>query len=99
MYAPVSLHREPGDQARGNLIGQMTVSLPIGIADPVVRLRAISRETGGRKTIRRPSLGSMTRGMAGRADAEGCPDIDIFARGAQEELHALVGVVRPLRAG
>ena len=68
IYVPVSLHHEPRAQARGNLIGQMVVPLPIGVADPVHRLRLIAKETVKRKARSRPSLGIVPhRGIAGRA--------------------------------
>ena len=68
IYVPVSLHPGPRAQARGNLIGQMVVSLPVGVADPVARLRQIAGETAKRKAKRRPALGKMPhRGIAGRA--------------------------------
>lgn len=162
IYVPVSMHREARAHARGNLIGQMAVPLPIGIADPGARLQAISRETAQRKIRIRPSLGRMPHGIARRvllplvkrqrvnvastdipgpemplylagarllevfpmiqllgtvtlavggmsyagqftvmavADAQGYPDIGIFARGVHEELRALNDAVRPLRVG
>ncbi len=68
IYVPVSLHHEPRAQARGNLIGQMVVPLPIGVSDPVPRLRLIAKETVRRKARSRPSLGVVPhRGIAGRA--------------------------------
>lgn len=68
IYVPVSLHHEPRAQARGNLIGQMVVPLPIGVSDPVRRLRLIAEETVQRKARSRPSLGVVPhRGIAGRA--------------------------------
>jgi diacylglycerol O-acyltransferase / wax synthase len=67
IYVPVSLHHGPRAQARGNLIGQMVVPLPIGVSDPVLRLRLIAKETVQRKARSRPSLGVMPhRGIAGR---------------------------------
>ena len=62
IYVPVSLHREPRAQARGNLIGQMVVPLSIGVSDPFLRLRMIAKETAQRKARSRPH-----RGIAGRA--------------------------------
>ena len=41
----------------GNLIAQMVVPLPIGVTDPVLRLRLIAAETAKRKARSRPSLG------------------------------------------
>ncbi len=68
IYVPVSLHREPWAQARGNLIGQMVVPLSIGVSDPLLRLRMIAEETAQRKARSRPSLGIVPhRGIAGRA--------------------------------
>ena len=68
IYVPVSLHREPWAQARGNLIGQMVVPLSIGVSDPFLRLRMIAEETAQRKARSRPSLGIVPhRGIAGRA--------------------------------
>ncbi len=68
IYVPVSLHQEPQGQARGNLIAQMVVPLPIGVPDPGMRLQLIAKETAQRKAKRRPSLGMVPhRGIAGRA--------------------------------
>ena len=68
IYVPLSLHREPRAQARGNLIGQMVVPLRIGVSDPVLRLRLIAMETAERKAGSRPSLGVVPhRGIAERA--------------------------------
>jgi WS/DGAT/MGAT family acyltransferase len=67
IYVPVSLHREPRGQARGNSIGQMVVPVPIGVADPGARLRRIAEETARRKKRSPPSLGKLPRrGIAGR---------------------------------
>jgi diacylglycerol O-acyltransferase / wax synthase len=160
IYVPVSMHQETEAQRRGNLIGQMAVPLPIGIAEPVARLQTISSETAQRKKRIRPSLGRMPHGRVSRAllvlvrrqrvnvastdilgpevplylagarllevfpmlqllgtvtlavggmsyagqfnamvvaDAQTHPDIDIFTRSAQEELHVLAAEARPLR--
>jgi diacylglycerol O-acyltransferase / wax synthase len=68
IYVPVSLHQEPQGQARGNLIAQMVVPLPIDVPDPILRLQLIAKETAQRKAKSRPSLGIMPhRGIAGRA--------------------------------
>ena len=58
IYVPVSLRRERSGVG-GNLISQMVVHLPLGIADPSRRLRQIALETAERKAIGRPSLGTM----------------------------------------
>jgi diacylglycerol O-acyltransferase / wax synthase len=68
IYVPVSLHREPRTQARGNSIGQLVVPVPIGVADPGARLRLIAQDTARHKKRSRPSLGKLPRrGIAGRA--------------------------------
>jgi diacylglycerol O-acyltransferase / wax synthase len=68
IYVPVSLHHEPQVQARGNLIAQMVIPLPIGVPDPCLRLQLIAKETAQRKAKSRPSLGIVPhRGIAGRA--------------------------------
>jgi diacylglycerol O-acyltransferase len=59
IYVPVSLRRGRPDQEGGNLISQMVVHLPLGIADPSRKLRHIAAETAKRKAIDRPSLGTM----------------------------------------
>ena len=61
VYVPVTLRHGRRDQARGNLIGQMVVPLPIGTSDPAGRLRQIAAETAERKARSRPSLGSLLR--------------------------------------
>jgi WS/DGAT/MGAT family acyltransferase len=62
IYVPISLRRGRADQEAGNLISQMVVPLPLGIADPGRRLRQIAVETAQRKAIARPSLGTMFHG-------------------------------------
>jgi diacylglycerol O-acyltransferase / wax synthase len=59
IYVPVSLRRGRSGHEGGNLISQMVVPLPLGIADPGQRLRQLAKETAKRKAIDRPSLGAM----------------------------------------
>jgi diacylglycerol O-acyltransferase / wax synthase len=61
-YVPVSLHREQPGQARGNQDGMMAISLPIGVPDPVLRLRLIAAETAERRKRSRPAGGTLLRG-------------------------------------
>ena len=61
----VSLRRDRAARAAGNLISQMVVHLPLGIADPACRLR-IAAETARRKSVTRPSLGTMFHGKVTR---------------------------------
>jgi diacylglycerol O-acyltransferase / wax synthase len=67
IYVPVSLRHRQYAEARGNVIGQMVIPLPIGVSDPVQRLQQIAAETAMRKARSRPSVGGMpTRGLAGK---------------------------------
>ena len=59
IYVPVSLRHGQSAEEGGNLISQMVVPLPLGIADPARRLRWIAVETAKRKAIDRPSLGTL----------------------------------------
>ncbi len=67
VYVPVSLRHGQFAGARGNLIAQMVVPLPIGVSDPGLRLRRIAAETAQRKARSRPSVGKLPhRGVLGR---------------------------------
>ena len=59
IFVPVSLRRDRSGQGAGNLISQMIIPVPLGIADPGQRLKRIAMETAKRKAISRPSLGTM----------------------------------------
>jgi hypothetical protein len=59
IYVPISLRHGGSDRDGGNLISQMVIPLPVGVADPGRRLQEIAVETTGRKAIGRPSLGAM----------------------------------------
>ncbi len=64
---PVTLRPAQGrDQARGNLIGQMLVPLPVGVSDPGQRLARIAAETRTRKATRPPSVGLLLRNRMAR---------------------------------
>ena len=58
IYVPISLRLAERAHARGNLITQMVVPLPVGEADPRRRLELIAAETAKRKSRARPSLGA-----------------------------------------
>ncbi len=67
IYVPVSLHQQQRGDARGNLVSQMVVPLPIGESDPGRRLRQIAAETAKRKARSHPNLGILFHGgIAGR---------------------------------
>jgi WS/DGAT/MGAT family acyltransferase len=67
VYVPVTLrqaqHRE---QARGNLVGQMVVLLPIGEPDSGLRLERIAAEAARQKARSHPNLGTMFRSRLAR---------------------------------
>jgi WS/DGAT/MGAT family acyltransferase len=67
-YVPVSLHRAGAGPAGGNVDGMMAVALPLGVTDPVARLRRIAAQTAERKKRSRPAGGTLLRnGMVQRA--------------------------------
>jgi WS/DGAT/MGAT family acyltransferase len=68
IYVPVSLRLRRGlhGPQQGNLIAQMAVPLPLGVADPGLRLREIVAETARRKAKARTSLGTLFRGRIAR---------------------------------
>jgi diacylglycerol O-acyltransferase / wax synthase len=60
-YVPVSLHAQQRGPARGNLDGMMAVPMPVGVPDPVHRLRLIAAETSERKKRHRVPGGALLR--------------------------------------
>lgn len=64
IYVPVSLRGPGGGDTGGNLITQMVVRLPVGVEDPVLRLREIAARTTRGKALARPSLGTTFRSRA-----------------------------------
>ncbi len=67
-YVPVALHTEQSGAPRGNRDGVMAVPIPIGIPDPIQRLRVIAAETRERKKRKRPPSGALLRnGLVQRA--------------------------------
>ena len=62
VYVPATLRQPRGrDRARGNLVAQMVVPLPIGESDPGRRLARIATETAARKAEPHASVGSVLR--------------------------------------
>jgi diacylglycerol O-acyltransferase len=64
---PVTLRpTQARDHARGNLIGQMLVALPVGVSDPSKRLAQIAAETATGKARSHPSVGVVLRSRLAR---------------------------------
>jgi diacylglycerol O-acyltransferase / wax synthase len=64
---PVTLRpTEARDNARGNLIGQMLVPLPVGVSDPIRRLVQIAEQTATCKAESHPPVGVMLRSRIAR---------------------------------
>ena len=61
IFVPVSLRRGVGDTGPGNRISQLAVGLPVGMADPVERLRQITVGTSRAKALAHPSMGAVFR--------------------------------------
>lgn len=67
-FVPVALHRERTEGAAGNEDGQMVVGLPVGVVEPVDRLRAVAVDTAARRKVFRPAGGVLFRnGLIQRA--------------------------------
>jgi WS/DGAT/MGAT family acyltransferase len=67
VYVPVTLRRaQARTQARGNLVGQMVIPLPVGEPDPGRRLARIAAETAAQKAESHPSLGAAFRSRTAR---------------------------------
>jgi diacylglycerol O-acyltransferase / wax synthase len=64
---PVTLRpRQARDHARGNLIGQMLVALPVGVSDHSQRLAQIAADTATGKANSHPSVGVLLRSRLAR---------------------------------
>jgi diacylglycerol O-acyltransferase / wax synthase len=67
VYVPMSLRRaEFRARAGGNLVAQMVVPLPVGVADPGRRLRMIATATASQKAGSHQSLGTLFHGRLAR---------------------------------
>ena len=67
VYVPVTLRQmEHREQARGNLVGQMVVLLPMGEPDSGLPLEQIAAESARQKASSHPNLGTMFRSRLAR---------------------------------
>jgi diacylglycerol O-acyltransferase / wax synthase len=67
VYVPITLRQvQDREQARGNMVGQMVVGLPLGEADPGLRLEQIAAESTRQKASSHPNLGTMFRSRLAR---------------------------------
>jgi len=58
MYVPRTLRTGQLDEARGNLIGELVLRVPVGIADPAARLAAVAAESVRQKSTPATPIGS-----------------------------------------
>jgi WS/DGAT/MGAT family acyltransferase len=61
IYVPITMRRRWHGPVTGNRVAQMSVPLPLGIADPVERLARIAASTAERKSRDRSAVGKMFR--------------------------------------
>ena len=68
VYVPVTLRQPQGrEQARGNLIGQMVVPLPLDVPDPGLLLEQIAAASATEKASSHPDLGTMLQNRFARS--------------------------------
>jgi diacylglycerol O-acyltransferase len=68
VYVPVTLRQLQGrDQARGNLVGQMVVPLPLDVPDPGLLLERIAVASATEKSSSHPDLGTMLQNRFARS--------------------------------
>jgi hypothetical protein len=77
---PVST-RPPGDRASHNKISTMLVGLPVGIPDPVERLRAVALSVEHGRAVGEPALASVLLGAVDRVLPAAVQDILIETAG------------------
>ncbi|GAB3049652.1 wax ester/triacylglycerol synthase family O-acyltransferase [Intrasporangium mesophilum] len=66
-YVPATLRREDDREgARGNLLTQLVVPLPLGVEDPAYRLREISLASAAARHAPHPPLGALVGNPVGR---------------------------------
>jgi WS/DGAT/MGAT family acyltransferase len=61
IYVPITMRRRWRGPVAGNRVAQMAVPLPLGVADPLERLRLIAAETATRKRRDRSAVGKLFR--------------------------------------
>lgn len=61
IYVPITMRRRWRAPVTGNRVAQMSVPLPLGVADPLERLARIAESTAERKTRDRSAVGKMFR--------------------------------------
>jgi diacylglycerol O-acyltransferase / wax synthase len=116
VYVPVTL-RQPQhrDQARGNLIGQMVVPLPLGVSDPGLLLEQVAAGSARQKAGSHPDLGTMLRTRLARrallaflerhpvsvttADVPGPPEPAYFAGARMLEVFPVLPLIAKVALG
>jgi diacylglycerol O-acyltransferase len=86
---PVSIRR-PEQPGTGNRIGSMLVELPVGAADPVQRLHAISAQVTHLKDVAQAIAGDDLMGLSGLAPALVAPVLRIATKLPQHSVHTVI---------
>ena len=86
---PVSIRR-PEQPGTGNRVGSMLVELPVGAADPVQRLHAISAQVTHLKDVAQAIAGDDLMGLSGLAPALVAPALRIATKLPQHSVHTVI---------
>jgi WS/DGAT/MGAT family acyltransferase len=116
VYVPITLRlAQDRENARGNMVGQMIVPVPIGEPDPGVRLEKIAAGAAKQKASNHPNLGTMFRNRLARrallavlhrhpvsvttADVPGPPHQVYFARARLLEMFPMLPLIGNVTIG
>ena len=86
---PVSIRRS-GQSVSGNRVGSMLPELPVGISDPVQRLRSISAQVTHLKDVTQAAAGDELMGLSGLAPALVAPALRIATKLPQHNIATVV---------
>lgn len=86
---PVSIRR-PGQPGSGNRVGSMLPELPVGVSDPVERLRTISAQVTHLKDVAQAVAGDNLMGLSGLAPALVAPALRIATKLPQHSIATVI---------
>jgi diacylglycerol O-acyltransferase / wax synthase len=86
---PVSIRR-PGDSGAGNRVGSILAELPVGAADPVERLHAISTQVSHLKDVAQAAAGDDLMGLSALAPALVAPALRIATKLPQHSIATVI---------